>query len=74
MSRTDAQAKRFDIAVVGGGCAGPRTRGDAFASLISMPVLAQASVAFYLGMQTLSHVDGDEDRIEQTFSQAYTGS
>jgi AcrR family transcriptional regulator len=45
-------------------------RGLPFSSLLSMPVLARSSVAFYLGMQTLSHVDGDEGRIEQMFSQA----
>jgi AcrR family transcriptional regulator len=45
-------------------------RGRPFVSLISMRVLARSSVAFYLGMQTLSHVDGDEGRMEQMFSQA----
>lgn len=45
-------------------------RGRPFSSLLSLPVLARSSVAFYLGMQTLSHVDGDEGRIEQMFSQA----
>jgi AcrR family transcriptional regulator len=45
-------------------------RGLPFARMLSVPVLARSSVAFYLGMQTLSHVDGDEGRIEQTFAQA----
>lgn len=45
-------------------------RGWPFARMLSVPVLARSSVAFYLGMQTLSHVDGDDGRIEQTFAQA----
>jgi hypothetical protein len=45
-------------------------RGYPFASLISLPVPARALVAFYLGVQTLSHVDGDEGRIDHPFSQA----
>ena len=45
-------------------------RGFPFARMLKVPVLARSSVAFYLGMQTLSHVDGDEGRIEQTFAQA----
>lgn len=45
-------------------------RGFPFARMLKVQVLARSSVAFYLGMQTLSHVDGDEGRIEQTFAQA----
>ncbi len=45
-------------------------RGRPFASLVSVPVAARGMVAMYLGMQTLTHVDGDESRIDHMFAQA----
>ncbi|WP_117214258.1 TetR/AcrR family transcriptional regulator [Allorhizocola rhizosphaerae] len=45
-------------------------RGRPFASLVSISTAARGAVAMYLGMQTLTHVDGDEGRIDQMFLQA----
>ena len=45
-------------------------RGKPLASLVRIPTLASAAVAFYLGMETLTHLDGDRSRPEQLFDQA----
>jgi AcrR family transcriptional regulator len=45
-------------------------RGSPLARLIKVPVIARASVAYYLGMQTLTHLDGDADRPRAAFDQA----
>jgi AcrR family transcriptional regulator len=45
-------------------------RGTALARLFKIPVAAQAAVAYYLGMQTLTHLDGDTRRPEAAFRQA----
>jgi AcrR family transcriptional regulator len=39
-------------------------------SLVRVPTLASAAVAFYLGMETLTHLDGDRSRPEKLFDQA----
>lgn len=45
-------------------------RGKPLASLVRTRVAASAAVAFYLGMETLTHLDGDRSRPEQLFDQA----
>ncbi|WP_354638530.1 TetR/AcrR family transcriptional regulator [Kitasatospora camelliae] len=45
-------------------------RGKPLASLVEVPVVASAAVAFYLGMETLTHLDGDRSRPAQLFDQA----
>lgn len=45
-------------------------RGKPLASLVKTRVAASAAVAFYLGMETLTHLDGDRSRPEQLFDQA----
>jgi AcrR family transcriptional regulator len=45
-------------------------RGSPLARLVKIPVLARASVAYYLGMQTLTHLDGDTSRPHAAFDQA----
>ncbi|HEY0641280.1 MAG TPA: TetR/AcrR family transcriptional regulator [Pseudonocardiaceae bacterium] len=44
--------------------------GTALARLFAVPVLARAVVAYYLGMQTLTYLDGDTGRPEAAFRQA----
>jgi AcrR family transcriptional regulator len=45
-------------------------RGKPLASLVRIPTLASGAVAFYLGMETLTHLDGDRSRPEHLFDQA----
>jgi AcrR family transcriptional regulator len=45
-------------------------RGTPLARLVSAPVTARAVVAYYLGMQTLTHIDGDAERPRTAFVQA----
>ena len=45
-------------------------RGTPFARLVKVPVAARACVAYYLGMQTLTHLDGDAERPREAFDQA----
>jgi AcrR family transcriptional regulator len=44
--------------------------GKPFASAVRMPVLASAAVAFYLGAETLAHLDEDSSRVMKFFDQA----
>lgn len=44
--------------------------GTPFASIVDVPTAATAVVAFYLGMETLTHLDGDQSRPAQLFGQA----
>jgi AcrR family transcriptional regulator len=45
-------------------------RGSPLARLVEVPVLARAAVAYYLGLQTLTHLDGDANRPRAAFDQA----
>ncbi len=45
-------------------------RGSPLAKLVRVPVIARACVAYYLGMQTLTHLDGDTERPRSAFAQA----
>ncbi|MDX2527327.1 TetR/AcrR family transcriptional regulator [Streptomyces europaeiscabiei] len=45
-------------------------RGKPLASVVRVRVLAGAAVAFYLGMETLTHLDGDRSRPATLFAQA----
>jgi AcrR family transcriptional regulator len=45
-------------------------RGSPLARLVKVSVIARASVAFYLGLQTLTHLDGDATRPQASFDQA----
>jgi AcrR family transcriptional regulator len=45
-------------------------RGKPLASALRLPVVASAAVAFYLGMETLTHLDGDQSRPAAFFDQA----
>ncbi|WP_034091720.1 TetR/AcrR family transcriptional regulator [Streptacidiphilus albus] len=45
-------------------------RGKPLASAVRGPVLAGAAVAFYLGTETLAHLDSDTSRVTQFFDQA----
>ncbi|WP_338674755.1 TetR/AcrR family transcriptional regulator [Streptomyces sp. SCSIO 30461] len=45
-------------------------RGKPLTSVVRVPVLASAAVAFYLGMETLTHLDGDRSRPAAHFDQA----
>jgi AcrR family transcriptional regulator len=45
-------------------------RGKPLASAVRVPVLASAAVAFYLGVETLTHLDADTSRTVQYFDQA----
>jgi len=45
-------------------------RGKPLARLVNVPTAARAAVAYYLGMQTLTHIDGDSTRPEAAFAQA----
>jgi AcrR family transcriptional regulator len=45
-------------------------RGSPLARLVKVPVVARAAVAYYLGMQTLTHLDGDAGRPQAAFDQA----
>jgi hypothetical protein len=40
------------------------------AQLVEVPVAARAAVAYYLGMQTLTHLDQDASRSDAAFAQA----
>ncbi|MDT3446402.1 MULTISPECIES: TetR/AcrR family transcriptional regulator [unclassified Pseudofrankia] len=44
--------------------------GKPFATVVRMPVLANAAVAFYLGAETLAHLDNDSSRMTEFFDQA----
>jgi AcrR family transcriptional regulator len=45
-------------------------RGKPLARLVNVPVAARAAVAYYLGMQTLTHIDRDASRPSAAFAQA----
>jgi AcrR family transcriptional regulator len=45
-------------------------RGKPLASAVRVQVAATAAVAFYLGLETLTHLDGDRSRPDQLFDQA----
>jgi len=45
-------------------------RGSPLAKLVKPPVLARAAVSYYLGLQTLTYLDGDASRPEAAFAQA----
>jgi AcrR family transcriptional regulator len=45
-------------------------RGKPLASALRIPVLASAAVAFYLGMETVAHIDGEGSRPAAFFDQA----
>jgi DNA-binding transcriptional regulator YbjK len=45
-------------------------RGKPLAAMVRVRVAASAAVAFYLGMETLTHLDGDRSRPAQLFDQA----
>lgn len=45
-------------------------RGKPLASLVTVPVVARAAVAFYLGLETLTHLDRDRSRPAEVFDQA----
>jgi AcrR family transcriptional regulator len=45
-------------------------RGRPLASLVRVKIAASAAVAFYIGMETLTHLDGDQARPAQLFDQA----
>jgi AcrR family transcriptional regulator len=45
-------------------------RGKPLARLVNVPVAARAAVAYYLGMQTLTHIDRDSSRPAAAFAQA----
>ncbi len=45
-------------------------RGKPLASALRVPVLAGAAVAFYLGMETVAHLDSDRSRSVAFFDQA----
>jgi AcrR family transcriptional regulator len=45
-------------------------RGKPLARLVNVPVAARAAVAYYLGMQTLTHIDRDASRPAAAFAQA----
>jgi len=45
-------------------------RGKPLATSVRVPVVASAAVAFYLGMETLAHLDGDRSRPAAFFNQA----
>jgi AcrR family transcriptional regulator len=45
-------------------------RGKPLASALRLPVVASAAVAFYLGMETLTNLDGDQSRPAAFFDQA----
>jgi AcrR family transcriptional regulator len=45
-------------------------RGKPLAAAVNVRVAASAAVAFYLGMETLTHLDGDRSRPAQLFDQA----
>jgi AcrR family transcriptional regulator len=45
-------------------------REKPLARLVNVPVVARAAVAYYLGMQTLTHLDGDTRRPQAAFAQA----
>lgn len=44
--------------------------GKPLATLVRLPVLANAAVAFYLGAETLAHLDNDSSRVMEFFDQA----
>jgi AcrR family transcriptional regulator len=44
-------------------------RGTPLARLVAVPVVARSAVAYYLGMQTLTHLDGDAERPRAAFAQ-----
>ena len=45
-------------------------RGKPLASALRAPVVASAAVAFYLGMENLTHLEGDQSRPAAFFDQA----
>ena len=45
-------------------------RGRPLASLVRVKIAASAAVAFYIGMETLTYLDGDRARPAQLFDQA----
>jgi len=45
-------------------------RGSPLARLVKVPVIARAAVAYYVGLQTLTHLDRDAERPRAAFAQA----
>jgi AcrR family transcriptional regulator len=45
-------------------------RGSPLARLVKPPVIARAAVSYYLGLQTLTYLDGDVERPRAAFAQA----
>ncbi len=45
-------------------------RGSPLARLVRAPVVARAVISYYLGLQTLTYLDGDTSRPEAAFAQA----
>jgi AcrR family transcriptional regulator len=45
-------------------------RGKPLARMVNIPIAARAAVAYYIGMQTLTHVDQDTSRPRAAFDQA----
>jgi AcrR family transcriptional regulator len=45
-------------------------RGSPLARLVKVPTVARAAVAYYMGMQTLTYLDGDAERPRAAFAQA----
>jgi AcrR family transcriptional regulator len=45
-------------------------RGSPLARLVQPPVAARAAVSYYLGLQTLTYLDGDSQRPRAAFAQA----
>jgi AcrR family transcriptional regulator len=45
-------------------------RGKPLATLVRIPVAARAAVAFYVGLETLTHLDQDRSRPTDLFAQA----
>ncbi len=45
-------------------------RGSPLARLVKLPVVARLVISSFLGLQTLTYLDGDASRIDATFEQA----
>ena len=45
-------------------------RGSPLSRLVKVPVAARAAVSYYVGLQTLTHLDGDNERPRAAFDQA----
>jgi AcrR family transcriptional regulator len=45
-------------------------RGSPLARLVKAPVVARAAVSYYIGLQTVTYLDGDSSRPDDAFAQA----